>query len=74
MDKIIKIRSATEDEIWKISLASSSVSCNLDSIPTPFIKICVGEPKIINYSLSICTLLDSTGPEVLKNYRPVSYL
>ena len=72
---------ATEEEIRKIS------------IPTPLLKICVEEllptiTKIVNASLSSCTLPDSMkealvtpllkkaslDPEVLKNYRPVSNL
>ena len=84
---------ATEEEIRKIILASSSASCNLDPIPTPLLKICVEEllptiTKIVNVSLSSCTLPDSMkealvtpllkkvslDPEVLKNYRPVSNL
>ena len=84
---------ATEEEIRKIILASSSASCNLDPIPTPLLKICVEEllptiTKIVNASLSSCTLPDSMkealvtpllkkaslDPEVLKNYRSVSNL
>ena len=37
---------ATEEEIRKIILASSSASCNLDPIPTPLLKICVEELKL----------------------------
>ena len=54
-------QSATEKEIRKIILASSSTSCNLGPIPTPLLKICVEEllptiTKIVNASLSSCTL------------------
>ena len=66
---------------------------NLDPTPTPLLKICVEEllptiTKIVNASLSSCTLPDSMkgalvtpllkkaslDPEVLKNHRPVSNL
>ena len=64
-DQILKnFQPAREEENRKIILASSSASCNLDPIPTSLLKICVEElfptiTKIVNTSLSSCTLPDS---------------
>ena len=54
---------STEEEIWKIILALSSASCNLDPIPTPLLKICIEKllqtiTQIVNSSPSSCTFPD----------------
>ena len=67
---LTNIQPATEEEMRKIILASSSASCNLDPIPTPLLKIYVEEllrtiTKIVNASLSSCTLLVSMKEALL---------
>ena len=78
-------KSASEDEIKKLILSSSSKSCNVDPIPTSVLKNCL---DIINISMETSTfpqnfkeahvspLLKKTSlpKNELKNYRPVSNL
>ena len=62
--QLSQFQPATEEEIRKLILASSSASCKLDPIPTPLLKICVDEllptiTKIVNLSLSSCNVPNS---------------
>ena len=81
---------ASEDEIKKLILSSSSKSCDLDPIPTSVLKNCldISITDIINISMETSTfphnfkkahvrpLLKKTSlpKNELKNYRPVSNL
>ena len=73
--KINVFERASEDEIKKLDLSSSSKSCDLDPIPTSVLKNCLDIlitpiTDIINISMKKTSLPKNE----LKNYRPVSNL
>ena len=80
--KINVFERASEDEIKKYILSSSSKSCDLDPIPTSMLKnrldiIITPITDIINISMETSTFpqnFKSLAKNELKNHRPVSNL